>query len=565
MKFLEDAQKLVDTRHYLEALEILNDRIDCRREIKKERLAEYYCLRCICLASVGDILGSTKDYQAILSWERRKTFGRKYKFLPDRYIEFVLEKSGAPKHSKKYLELRNQLLCSSIDDSCFENMGMPDHIIAQVRNVARSKSRKPNLSDCIDQGLSKHQLTKSIKQPQVHKSSQIIDPWQDSDFHNLSSKVSEVNVIQSSSLQENEYALCHEGFPKSDYQLESSQSIITNAELKAFIDLLEQERASRSKLHDFIDQHRLEMKSLVETEVSKIYNAFSQDIKAVNTLVKEFDNSCSSLDVRLKDIESSLNANYLDGSQLAEINSNLKDYMADSLSAQEGNISKKINQSIDQCQSEMKSFVQEEVSRFEGSSVKNNQTFDALVVDLKSSFSALDARIRVIETSLNAKASLKRVRGHNRSLHRSLNKSHDELVKMHAWLRSYVEALSERTESLFSTLKGVKSEKSIDSLLKSSQQMFLSRLAFNIPPMRILALGSLASSGFFFTQFALNSFLPNRVSPYANDPSSIRVSLPYPIQKLRQMFQEKFLIDPQKSEKIIRRKYPEFYSLSNLD
>ena len=106
-------------------------------------------------------------------WDQRKTTKPFFHGNGERHLDvninfFQIDTSNSYREVwrsetfEEIFRIKKSTLCSSIDDSCFENMGMLDHIIAQVRNVARSKSRKPNLSDCIDQGLSKHQLTKSI-------------------------------------------------------------------------------------------------------------------------------------------------------------------------------------------------------------------------------------------------------------------------------------------------------------------------------------------------------------------------------------------------------------------
>ena len=187
-----------------------------------------------------------------------------------------------------------------------------------------------------------------------------------------------------------------------------------------------------------------------------------------------------------------------------------------------------------------------------------NERLEGLEASLKDKESLLNERLEGLEASLKDKASLRRVRGLHRSMRQSLNKSHDQLRDKYEGLLSETEAFSDRLESLFSLLGEPDSKRYLDILLKASQRSFLTRIAYKIPPMRIILLGALASSGFFCTNLVLNSTFPSKVDPYHSDPSYVGFSLPYPFQKIRQLYREKFLINPQLSKKIIQEKYPEF-------
>ena len=94
MKFLEDAQGFLEAGKYQEALDILDRRIKCVHEMPKSRLADYYCARALCLAHLGNIAKSIRDYQAFLSYQRKKSFGKVYSFRPETYLAFVLKQSG---------------------------------------------------------------------------------------------------------------------------------------------------------------------------------------------------------------------------------------------------------------------------------------------------------------------------------------------------------------------------------------------------------------------------------------------------------------------------------------
>ena len=69
MKFLEDAQQLIDAGSYQEALDILDNRIKCGPEISKSRLSHYYATRSLCYAHLGNVAESMRDYQLILSFK----------------------------------------------------------------------------------------------------------------------------------------------------------------------------------------------------------------------------------------------------------------------------------------------------------------------------------------------------------------------------------------------------------------------------------------------------------------------------------------------------------------
>ena len=94
--------------------------------------------------------------------------------------------------------------------------------------------------------------------------------------------------------------------------------------------------------------------------------------------------------------------------------------------------------------------------------------------------------------------------------------------------------------------------------MKGSQRTFLTRIAYKIPPIRIFVLGGIAASGFFFTQLILTSSIPSRLELEGNDSSIMQVRMPLPMQRLRQFLQEKLLVDPEKSRKIIQENYPGF-------
>ena len=129
----------IDTGSYQKALDILDNRIKCGPEIPKSRLSHYYATRSLCYAHLGNIAESMRDYQLILSFKKRKSFGRIYRFRPETYLDFILKESQIPIASKRYQTFKQHLLKSSIGNSYFGTLGMPDQIMAKVEKWLKLK------------------------------------------------------------------------------------------------------------------------------------------------------------------------------------------------------------------------------------------------------------------------------------------------------------------------------------------------------------------------------------------------------------------------------------------
>ena len=97
-----------------------------------------------------------RDYQAVLSYQRKKSFGQVYSFRPETYLAFILKQSGLQAGSKKFNRLKQTILKTSIGESFCENLKLPDQILAQVRNSIEAEKRKPLLDDYIGESFYKN-------------------------------------------------------------------------------------------------------------------------------------------------------------------------------------------------------------------------------------------------------------------------------------------------------------------------------------------------------------------------------------------------------------------------
>ena len=240
------------------------------------------------------------------------------------------------------------------------------------------------------------------------------------------------------------------------------------------------------------------------------------------------------------------------------IDLNFVAYIDNRLLAQREIYNYRLDKAIEELHSETKEFIEIKNSKIQKSLGNDIQLLQSYADSLKSNSRSFHERLCKVESSLTHAASLKSIREIDRSIHKSLDKSHAELADKYDRLRSDVEVASDRLESLYSILENPESRRYFDILLKASQRTFFTRIAYKIPPLRILLLGAFASSGFFLTQLMLNLFLPLRVDPYHTRSVSLPRGLSVPLQRVKHLVLDRFVIDPQLSTQIIQEKYPEF-------
>ena len=207
-----------------------------------------------------------------------------------------------------------------------------------------------------------------------------------------------------------------------------------------------------------------------------------------------------------------------------------------------------------------KKMVEDESEKFKNEILTSLQFINLSVDESKSLYQSLDQEIHRLDHSIKDKASLNRLRGQARSIRKYVDRVDSRINEKISRLESDHDCLNDQIDSLVLNLDSHQSKNNFEFIAHSCHRTFLKRIAYRIPPLRIILLGALASSGYFFTQLALSSALPSRVNPYVGDPSKMIVTLPYPLSRAREFLREKFLIKPQKSSRIIREKYPELLS-----
>ena len=202
--------------------------------------------------------------------------------------------------------------------------------------------------------------------------------------------------------------------------------------------------------------------------------------------------------------------------------------------------------------------VEEETKKIKDELLDSLHSTNFSVDKCRSACKALEQGVYRLDRSVKGKASLRRLRAQARSFQASLDKLDSRLIEKISRLESDRDCFNDRIDSLMLILESPDSRIDFKRLAEASQRTFLTRVAYRIPPLRIITLGILASSGFFFTQLVLASSFPRHVDPHDSDPSAMIVSLPYPISRAREFLRKTFLIHPDKSAEIIRQKYPGF-------